>query len=578
LRDRARLTNSGMVNFRISSFLRSRCTNTVKTTTNGSRLSGKLLDSKDTKLSFASICAVSLLFGLAASPIFLVDIPAVPDYPNHLARMYILAASGTREANPYYTVHWSLVPNLAIDLFVPVLAQFTGVAAATKIFLVLSQALIVSGSVALELVVQKRHYLAGFVAVSALYAVPFTLGLLNSEFGIGVALWGIAFWILLENRAVYIRLLVHSMFVCCLYIAHLIAMGLYGAVIGFYVLARFSARSIDAKNLAVTVTILAGPAVAVFGYLVLSGTQVGNTGTEWIAVSKLFGLFYLMNGYSAPLAASSFSIILLLFYVLYKSRSISFVPEGKWIACGLLILFILMPFKAAGSAYDDTRIATAALMILPAFLIVSSKSRIIRVLPPITFSVIALVNSGQVASVWLSYRPEYNSLKSSFGLLHHGAFVLVAQSEAPPSPPDDSSGPLLRYAPVLAVHYSGAFVPSLFSLPGMYVVQVSERLTGFEITNSSFYDPIPFQLLRRAANDSDIHNLPSFVQCWTQDYDYLYLVGQVEQNPMPSRLVPLIESGRFALYRIQRDSTFTTIPQSTFDMQRSGSGCPTIAK
>ena len=124
-------------------------------------------------------------------------------------------------------------------------------------------------------------------------------------------------------------------------------MGLYGAVIGFYVLARFSARSIDAKNLAVTVTILAGPAVAVFGYLVLSGTQVGNTGTEWIAVSKLFGLFYLMNGYSAPLAASSFSIILLLFYVLYKKAgAFRFVPEGKWIACGLLILFILMPFKS----------------------------------------------------------------------------------------------------------------------------------------------------------------------------------------------------------------------------------------
>ena len=73
----------------------------------------------------------------------------------------------------------------------------------TKIFLVLSQALIVSGSVALELVVQKRHYLAGFVAVSALYAVPFTLGLLNSEFGIGVALWGIAFWIASRKSGLY---------------------------------------------------------------------------------------------------------------------------------------------------------------------------------------------------------------------------------------------------------------------------------------------------------------------------------------------------------------------------------------
>src|SRR5262249_2211910 len=157
---------------------------------------------------------------------------------------------------------------------------------------------------------------------------------------------------------------------------------------------------------------------------------------------------------------------------------ISFAAEGKWIAWGLLILFILMPFRVAGSAYDDTRIATAALLILPGFLILSSETRIMRFLPPIALGALALINSGQVASVWLSYRPEYDALKSSFALLHRGAFVLVARSEAPPYPPDDLNGPLLRYAPVLAVHYSDAFVPSLFSLPGMYVVQVSERLRG----------------------------------------------------------------------------------------------------
>src|SRR5207237_7828970 len=139
---------------------------------------------------------------------------------------------------------------------------------------------------------------------------------------------------------------------------------------------------------------------------------------------------------------------------------ISFVSEGKWIASGLLVLFILTPFKAAGSAYDDTRIATAALMILPAFLIISSKTRMIRLLAPMTFTAITLINSAQVASIWLSYRPEYEALKSSFTLLDRGAFALVAQSEAPLYPPDDWNGPLFRYAPVLAVHYSDAFVPS----------------------------------------------------------------------------------------------------------------------
>jgi hypothetical protein len=360
----------------------------------------------------------------------------------------------------------------------------------------------------------------------------------------------------------------------CLYLAHLMALGIYGAVLGFYELSRISARTFNAKYLAVTAAILVSPALAVLGYVALSGTKVGDAGTEWVVMSKVLGVLYLMNGYNPTLAIASFLITLVLFYILYKNRSISFVAEGKWIACGLLVLFILMPFNALGSAYDDTRIASVALLILPAFLIVSSKTTIIRLLPPITFSAIALINSGQVASLWLSHRSDYDALKSSFALIQRGAFVLVAQSETALY---DWNGPLLRYAPVLAVHYSGAFVPSLFSIPGMYVVHTSEQLRRFEITNPFFYDPIPFQLLRKVENGGDVYKYPSFVRCWMHDYDYLYLIGQPDQNPMPSRLAPLAVSDRFALYEIKKDPPSTPIPQSTFDMQRIGSGCASTA-
>src|SRR5215467_5111296 len=108
-------------------------------------------------LSPTSLWLVGLLTALAILPVFLVDIPAMLDYPNHLARMYLLAASGTPNENPYYVATWKFNSNLAIDAIVPALAQFLGVATATKVFLVLSQILVVSGSVALEMVVKRRH-------------------------------------------------------------------------------------------------------------------------------------------------------------------------------------------------------------------------------------------------------------------------------------------------------------------------------------------------------------------------------------------------------------------------------------
>jgi hypothetical protein len=68
------------------------------------------------------------------------------------------------------------------------------------------------------------------------------------------------------------------------------------------------------------------------------------------------------------LAISYFLAMLSVFYFLFRNRGISLTPEGKWIACGMLLLFIAMPFQAAGSAYDDTRIAIATISIVPAFL------------------------------------------------------------------------------------------------------------------------------------------------------------------------------------------------------------------
>src|SRR3974390_636849 len=90
---------------------------------------------------------------LAILPIFFVEIPAMNDYPGHLARMYLLASIGTPDQNPYYYFYLPYVyPNLAMDLAIPVLARFMDVEFATKAFLILSHILVVSGAVALEMV------------------------------------------------------------------------------------------------------------------------------------------------------------------------------------------------------------------------------------------------------------------------------------------------------------------------------------------------------------------------------------------------------------------------------------------
>src|SRR5947199_6511955 len=120
--------------------------------------------------------AIILLAAFSLLPTLLVDIPAMADYLNHLARMHLLVDAGTANANPYYEISFALYPNLAMDLIVPQLARFMDVERATRFFFLGAQLLIIIGAVTLECTIKGRHEIAGFSALLALPSMPFSYG------------------------------------------------------------------------------------------------------------------------------------------------------------------------------------------------------------------------------------------------------------------------------------------------------------------------------------------------------------------------------------------------------------------
>ena len=59
----------------------------------------------------AALVVVGLLL-----PLFVVEIPPVLDYPNHLARLWLLSMSPPDPIlSSMYAPDWHLLPNLAID-------------------------------------------------------------------------------------------------------------------------------------------------------------------------------------------------------------------------------------------------------------------------------------------------------------------------------------------------------------------------------------------------------------------------------------------------------------------------------
>ena len=496
-------------------------------------------------------CAVILLAALSLLPTLLVDIPAMADYLNHLARMHLLADAGTANENPYYEISFALYPNLAMDLIVPQLARFLEVERATRFFFLGSQVLIVAGAITLEWTIKRRHEMAGFAALLALPSMPFSFGFTNFEFGLGVALFGIASWIACEHRRWQVRLAIHALFVCALFVAHLFALGIYGLVLGLYELRRMFVGRFDAARAAATVMMLAGPVLVPMLILYATGGAIGSTGNEWAFGWKPLWFALSLNGYDVSLSAGTMAALLVLLGYLAVTRRLELSGTGKWIAAGFVIAFIAIPFKLFGVRMTDIRMIPAALVILPAFLSFRPAK------PPgsvagIVVSALIVMNAGYVSYVWLSYRSDYAEMKASFALLRPYSFVLVGDSRTGEVPSTLLTDAPMSRAPTLAVHYAKAFVSSLYTIAGAEPVEVRPDLAHLDVSIATeSYTPPSLATLRALANGDDVE-APRYLRHWTRDFQYVYLVGAHTENALPGLLDELARYRRFTLYVVRR--------------------------
>jgi hypothetical protein len=487
-------------------------------------------------LNQRSLILVGLLFAASVASLLWVEIPAMVDYVNHLARMHLFVDAATGRSNPAYEIDWRLYPNLAVDIVVPALARFVSVETAARLFLLASQTLVVSGAIALEMEVRGRHQLSGFAALIALYSLPFLWGLMNFEFGCGVALWAIVFWIHYREQPWLIRIALHTCFAIMLFVAHLFALGIYGLTIGCYE----ASRIVGYRQAARTFAVMASPVVALYLYLVWSGGAVGKPVFDWWFGLKLLWPLLVMNGYSLSLSIALAVTIAALLVFLGYNRVFGLTRPAIFIGSGFLIAYLLMPTRLFDSAYADVRLVPAIMLILPAFLTVSWPSRSVQSVAALVAISVILINVATVASIWFTYRWDYAEIIESFRLLRPGSTVLVARSDVEAS---RLNVPMF-YAPTLAAHYATAFVPSVYALSGP--IRKAASKSHFEIEDSLDYLPTTISQLNSASAGE---TAPAHVRGWRTNYDYLYIVGD-QTARVPEHLTSIMQGRRFTLYAI----------------------------
>src|SRR5258708_1387532 len=307
------------------------------------------------------IALLGAFLTVALVPLFTCSPLPLADYPNHLARMYIITSlRHSPLLQRYYEIHWQLIPNLALDLIVPPLARFMPVERAMLVFTGLTLVLLVAGCFAVHRALFGRLSYAPFATFLLLYNRQLLWGMLNYLFALALALLTFALWIVLRRRPLGIRCGVFAVLALMVFVSHLAGFGVLAVlIVGYEVHSFLQEKDYRAlRNDLVAAAVALGLPVLLF--LLFSPTRTRSTPSAlWELRSRIIGLMDAFNNYTLALDAATFLLVIAAIGVgllLRKAR----LHSRMWLPLvSLALIYCVINPQLLGSTGADRRLIPA---------------------------------------------------------------------------------------------------------------------------------------------------------------------------------------------------------------------------
>lgn len=422
------------------------------------------------RLSFGRFLLIFVsLAALAAVPLFLTALPPLLDYPNHLARLSLLPQLPDPILRQFYRVAWAPLPNLAMDGIVPLLAVFMPLAWAGKVFIFLTFLLLAGGTAAIGRAVFGDWSAWSCLAFLLLYTRLLLWGFTGYLFGCGLALAALAAWLALRESPWALRLALGCAFALAIYLAHLLAFGLYAVMIAAYESGEIWRRRPSFGAAARALAIGGAP------FLPALVLMARNSSTGQIIYAnplrKIDLLFSVFDNYNRIFDVTCFVLLALALGLAFWRRWIKLAPEMAAPLIGLSIVYLAMPTQLFTAAGADRRIP---MMI---FLVLIGGSRWVASGAAWEKRFIAaagamfLLRLAVIAFVWRGSGVLYAELIPGLDKLPPGSCVAVSF---------DGEGISVQRAPLthfanLAVARRDAFVTTIFAYPDQQPIALTPK-------------------------------------------------------------------------------------------------------
>ena len=514
---------------------------------------------------YATLCAIALY------PIFSVTVPPLVDYPNHLARMHILAHAELIPAlRQNYIVNGRFHPNMAMELVVPVLARFMSIYMAGKVFIALTLLALLGGTIALRKVLCGRVGLWPVLTFLLLYSHILFWGFLDYLFTAGLALLAFSAWIALRGRGPLLRTVIFSGAAFALFVAHLFGLFVYGLMVLGYEIWRVRDYPLFSRPM-ISAWVVSGlqfaAPVALFLYWMSANSPGGPALTAYGGINLRFiGLispvFVGLPWIDFPTAA----FLAFVFALCRRNPHIGLAPAMKPTVLVMTAAALLVPYYLAGVWGTHFRIPTLIGCVLVAGIRVAPEARRFATTLLAAAAAMFTIRTAVIAYSWADFDRKFMEFRAASAVIAAGSRIFAIEDEE-----DLPAGRLPVYGmqfwnlSALAVIERSAFTPTLFT--GHVGVTAAPRVRRIDTPTGT---PLPRDILRDFADPAHSrfplgYHLERYVWVywtgWPTHYDYAVAIRFANaSNPDPAHLQRVARGSFFDIYRVAAPSPPTPTP------------------
>lgn len=505
-----------------------------------------------TSLTIWSVVGVTALyialFLLASYPLMVIDHPPLQDYANHLARMYVLQNDDNIFLNRYYQVEWRLIPNLLMDLIIPILNKVLTLQYAGKAYIILVFFLLTSGAVFLHWILYKKLSLIPLFSFLFIYNMALQKGFLNFLGGCGLAVWALAIWLWLRDKNPVLKVLVGTIMSGFLYIAHLHAFGVYAILVVVYEIASFdhNLQGVWKDKLVDTLVTLLQ---FIPWVLLLLSITIPNSGSDgYWAYGNYYRIFrkvqigwIIFPSYQPVLDWFSTVLLVVGAALAFSKRWLRPHPRIAWGLIVLIMLALALPEVILGGANGDWRLLIPVAFIASGAVrpddAQSSASGVTAIAAGILIFMVFL-RIAFVASQWKITDQLYGDFVKIVHFCETGSRLFTAAADTIYASGSQSQSRFtIMHLPTLGVIERQLFVPTLAAYPMQQPIS---------------YKPNMLSVKRQAGFNIFFYNLNVKLPCEfiLREFDYLLLINDEETSDNQAcGLQRVSKSGVLTLYR-----------------------------